>query len=419
MPLLGCIADDFTGATDLANTLVSGGMRVIQVFGVPSQDFERPDCDALIVALKSRSIASDEAVKGSLQSLTWLQAQGCRRFLFKYCSTFDSTPAGNIGPVTSALMRALETDRTIACPAFPDNGRTVYQGHLFVYDKLLSESGMENHPLNPMTDANLVRWLRQQTEDLVELLPLAVIKEGAAAIWEAVVGRDPGDRPRIYVADTLANKHLRKLGTALRDLPLLTGGSGVALGLPEAYRVSGLLPGLRSESYFPEIAGKSAILAGSCSARTLQQIAYMKERCPSCQLLADDLLKDEGLVNEVLDWAEPLLPEGPVLIYSSADPDSIKAAQAADPDIGESFEQALARIAQGLVERGVTRLVVAGGETSGAVVSALQIPAIKIGSQIDPGVPWVETLGEKRLALALKSGNFGAGDFFEKAFQKV
>lgn len=416
MPLLGCIADDFTGATDLANTLVSEGMRVIQVFGVPEQEFELPDCDALIVALKSRSIPNEKAITLSLDSLAWLKEKGCRRFLFKYCSTFDSTPKGNIGPVTSALMRALETDRTVACPAFPDNGRTVYQGHLFVYDKLLSESGMENHPLNPMTDANLVRWLQRQTSDNVELLPLQIVKKGPALIWENVVGREDDGHSRIYVIDALANKHLRSLGTALRDLPLLTGGSGVALGLPEAYRVSGLLPGLLSETRFPEVAGKSAILAGSCSSMTLRQIARMKERCPSCQLLAEDLLKDKDLVDEVLAWAEPLLEDGPVLIYSSAEPDSIKEAQAAAPDIGERFERALAEIAEGLIKRGVRRLVVAGGETSGAVVSALNIPGIRIGPQIDPGVPWVESLGPLPLALALKSGNFGSEDFFEKAF---
>jgi 3-dehydrotetronate 4-kinase len=415
MPLLGCIADDFTGATDLANTLVSEGMRVIQVFGVPAQGLELPDSDALIVALKSRSIPAAEAVKLSLDSLAWLQEQGCERFLFKYCSTFDSTPEGNIGPVTSALMRALGTKNTIACPAFPDNGRAVYQGHLFVYGKLLSESGMENHPLNPMTDSNLVRWLQRQTQDRVDLLPLNVVEQGAVALWEAMNGDDSEETESISVVDTINNIHLRDLGTALRDLPLLTGGSGVALGLPDAYRDSGLLPGLRGGTSFPDVQGKEAILAGSCSAMTLKQIEYMKERCPSCQLLAEDLLSDSSLVEDVLRWAEPLLDNGPVLIYSSAQSEVIKAAQKETPDIGARFEKALAAVAQGLVSRGVRRLVVAGGESSGAVVTALEVTGIKIGPQIDPGVPWVETLGEHPLALALKSGNFGRENFFEKA----
>jgi 3-dehydrotetronate 4-kinase len=371
MPLLACIADDFTGATDLANTLVSEGMRVIQVFGVPSQAVELPDCDALIVALKSRSIPAEEAVALSLSALAWLKGQGCERFLFKYCSTFDSTPQGNIGPVISALMRALDTKRTIACPAFPNNGRTVYQGHLFVYDKLLSESGMEKHPLNPMTDANLVRWLQLQTDDAVALLPLKVVEQGAVAIWEAIHGDDPAEEERIFILDALSDIHLRDLGTALRDLPLLTGGSGVALGLPDAYRISGLLPGLQADTAFPDVSGSQAILAGSCSGMTLKQIEYMKERCPSCQLLAADLLADSDLVEDVLRWAEPLLEDGPVLIYSSADSEAIKAAQKETPEIGERFEQALASIAVGLVARGVRRLVVAGGETSGAVVTAL------------------------------------------------
>lgn len=418
MPLLGCIADDFTGATDLANTLVSEGMRVIQVFGVPRSDIELPACDALIVALKSRSIPSAEAVAQSLESLEWLQSQGCSRFLFKYCSTFDSTPEGNIGPVSSALMRALDTTHTIACPAFPDAGRTVYQGHLFVFEKLLSESGMESHPLNPMTDANLVRWLQCQTEDEVDLVPLTVVEKGAASIWEAVCGHDESNC-RISVIDTLSNQHLRDLGTALRDQPLLTGGSGVALGLPEAYRISGLLPGLRSVTEYPQVEGHSAILAGSCSSMTLKQVEYMSGQCPSCQLLVEDVLKKSGLVREVIEWAQPLLKKGPVLIYSSADPDSVKAAQSQGDaiDIGLKFEDALARIAKGLVELGVRKLVVAGGESSGAVVSALDVSAIEIGPQIDPGVPWVKSIGEEPLALALKSGNFGAEDFFEKSLR--
>ena len=418
MPLLGCIADDFTGATDLANTLVSEGMRVVKVFGIPSEIADLPDADAIIVALKSRSIPSQDAIDLALKCLGWLQEQGCKRFLFKYCSTFDSTPEGNIGPVTSALMRALDTDRTIACPAFPDNGRTVFQGHLFVYDTLLSESGMRKHPLNPMTDSNLVRWLQQQTDDQVELLPFLELEKGSAAIWEAIVERPTDGVRRIIVVDTLNNAHLRNLGTALRDLPLLTGGSGIGLGLPEAYRISGLLPGLRSSVDFPEIEGMEAIIAGSCSSMTLRQIAYMQDRCPSCQLLLKDVLANPHLVADVLNWAEPLLNNGPVLIYSSSDPESVKAAQREGGalDIGIKFEQALAAIARGLVDKGVRKLVVAGGETSGAVVSALGVEAIRIGPQIDPGVPWVESLGDRPLALALKSGNFGEESFFEKAF---
>ena len=354
----------------------------------------------------------------SLLSLDWLKSRGCERFLFKYCSTFDSTPQGNIGPVITALMDALETDRTIACPAFPDNGRTVYQGHLFVHDKLLSESGMENHPLNPMTDANLVRWLRLQTEDEVDLLPLKVVERGSAIIWEGIVGRPLGKGRRISIVDALTNNHLRDIGTALRDLPLLTGGSGLALGLPDAYRISGLLPGLRSTTEFPDIQGQEAILAGSCSAMTLRQIDFMKERCPSCQLFLKDVLNEPGLVADVLAWAEPLLAKGPVLVYSSSDSESVREAQRVSGalDVGLKFEEALASIAKGLVALGVRRLVVAGGETSGAVVSALGVDAIRIGPQIALGVPWVESLGTESLALALKSGNFGEENFFESAF---
>ena len=417
MPLLGCIADDFTGATDLANTLVSEGMRVIQVFGVPQEDVEVPPTDAIIVALKSRSIPADDAVALSLESLEWLKARGADHFFFKYCSTFDSTPDGNIGQVSSALMKALGTTSAIACPSFPDNGRTVYQGHLFVFNKLLSESGMENHPLNPMTDSNLVRWLQQQTEDAVDLVPLETVREGMDAIREAL--ESSGDKPTISIVDAITNSDLRTIGPAVVRYPLITGGSGVALGLPDAYRAGGLLPLERSKPRFPKMEGKEAILAGSCSSMTLKQVDYLKERLPSCQLLVEDVLKKSGLVREVIAWAEPLLENGPVLIYSSADPESVKAAQEQGGalDIGHKFEDALARIAQGLVELGVRKLVVAGGESSGAVVSALNISAIQIGPQIDPGVPWVESIGDEPIALALKSGNFGAEDFFEKSFR--
>ncbi len=415
MPLLGCIADDFTGATDLANTLVSEGMRVIQVFGLPQREIELPPADAIIVALKSRSIPAKDAIAQSLASVEWLKAQGAQHFFFKYCSTFDSTPEGNIGPVSSALMKALGTNTTIACPAFPDAGRTVYQGHLFVYDKLLSDSGMEKHPLNPMTDANLVRWLQQQTNTSVELIPLKTVRKGMDAIRE-VLETDEGSS-KIFVVDAIKNKDLRAIGTAIVRYPLVTGGSGIALGLPNAYRAAGLLPLERATASLPKVEGKQAILAGSCSSMTLKQVEYMKERCPSCQLLLEDVLKRSGLVSEVLEWATPLLEKGPVLIYSSADPDSVKAAQEQGGalDIGKKFEDALARIAKGLVAQGVRRLVVAGGESSGAVVSALNVSAIRIGSQIDPGVPWVESIGEEPLALALKSGNFGTEDFFEKS----
>ena len=418
MPLLGCIADDFTGATDLANTLVSEGMRVIQVFGVPQEDLELPPSDAIIVALKSRSIPADEAIHLSLESLEWLKAQGAEHFFFKYCSTFDSTPEGNIGPVSSALMKALDTDTTIACPSFPDNGRTVYQGHLFVFDKLLSESGMQNHPLNPMTDANLVRWLQQQTKAAVDLVPLETVREGMDEIRAALENKEGAS---IFVMDAITNHDLRTIGTAVVRYPLITGGSGVALGLPNAYRAAGLLPQERSDAPYPKVEGKSAILAGSCSSMTLKQVDYMKDRCPSCQLLVEDVIKRSGLVREVLEWATPLLEKGPVLIYSSADPESVKAAQeqGAALDIGHKFEDALARIAKGLVDQGVRKLIVAGGESSGAVVSALNVSAIRIGPQIDPGVPWVESIGAEPLALALKSGNFGTEDFFEKSFRRL
>lgn len=339
--------------------------------------------------------------------------------LFQVLLHFRFNSGGNIGPVISALLRALDTSGTIACPAFPDNGRTVYQGHLFVFEKLLSESGMQNHPLNPMTDSNLVRWLQLQSQDTVDLVPLPVVAAGMDAVRDALGLAD--ENRRVFIVDAITNEHLRTIGTAVVRMPLVTGGSGVALGLPNAYRAAGLLPAEWAVTKLPKVDGKQVILAGSCSSMTLKQIAYMKERCPSCQLLVEDVLKNENLVDEVLQWAQPLLDKGPVLIYSSSDPDSVKAAQAAGGalEIGLKFENALARIAENLVACGVRRLVVAGGETSGAVVSALKVPGIRIGPQIAPGVPWVESLGETPLALALKSGNFGDEAFFEKALNML
>jgi len=228
--LLGCIADDFTGATDLANMLVRGGMRAVQTIGVPASD-TTIEADALIVALKSRTIPAEEAVAQSLAALEWLRAQGCRQFLFKYCSTFDSTDKGNIGPVADALLDALGDDFTIACPAFPENGRTIFRGNLFVGDVLLNESGMQNHPLTPMTDPNLVRVLQRQTKSKVGLIAYDVIAKGPQAVRDRIaVLRNEG--VRMAVADAVSDADLYVLGEACADLKLITGGSGIALGLP-------------------------------------------------------------------------------------------------------------------------------------------------------------------------------------------
>ena len=415
--LLGCIADDFTGATDLASMLVRNGMRTVQLIGVPGEETEAGEVDAVVVALKSRTIPVGEAVDQSLRALSWLRARGARQILFKYCSTFDSTDSGNIGPVSEAVLDALEADFTIACPALPENGRSVYMGHLFVGDTLLAETHMRHHPLTPMTDSNLVRVLqRQSPRSEVGLIAYPTVDQGAGAVRSRIEElRRAGVRQAI--ADAVSDRHLETLGEAAADLALLTGGSGIAMGLPENFRAKGLLPAGLEADALPAVDGREAVLAGSCSKATLEQIERFRAHRPACAIDPMALVRGDGEVARALAFAEAHLAEGPVLISSSRAPEEVARVQA---DLGREragtlVEGAMAKIAQGLVERGVRRLVVAGGETSGAVVGALGIGALRIGPPIDPGVPWTLGLGEPELLLALKSGNFGAPDFFIKA----
>ena len=416
--LLGCIADDFTGATDLANNLVRAGMRVVQTVGVPAGPLAADDVDAVVVALKSRTIAPAEAVAQSLQALRWLQAQGARQIYFKYCSTFDSTPAGNIGPVTQALMAAIGTPFTIATPAFPENQRTVFNGHLFVGNVLLSESGMRSHPLTPMTDAYLVRVLQAQTQQRVGLIDHRTVAAGEPAI-RTRIGELQADGVGIAVVDAVSNDDLLRLGPALRDLPLVTGGSGVALGLPANF---GLASSPQAAT-LPTARGRQAIVSGSCSTATHAQVAEFMAT-GGCALALDPLrmAAGEDVAREALAWARLLLANGPVLVYSTARPEAVQAIQArvGVEEAGAMVERTIARIACGLVEHGVRQLVVAGGETSGACVQALGISRLLIGPQIDPGVPWCHApspLAPDGLHITLKSGNFGSTDFFRQAFR--
>ena len=413
--LLGCIADDFTGATDLANNLVRAGMRVVQTIGVPTEP-PSAEVDAVVVALKSRTIAPQDAIDQSLQALQWLQDQGAQQIYFKYCSTFDSTAQGNIGPVTEALMHALQTDFTIATPAFPDNGRTVFKGYLFVGDVLLNESGMQQHPLTPMTDANLVRVMQAQCKSKVGLLGHKTIAQGATSISQEIANlKQQG--VRIAIVDAVSNDDLMRLGPALKGMPLVTAGSGVAIGLPQNF---GLLPTPQA-SVLPKASGLQAVVSGSCSQATNRQVAHFKATGHPAFLIDPLHLKGswEDLVQEALAWAQGHLATGPVLVYSTATPESVQAVQSqlGVEAAGHQVEQALAAIARGLVQQGVHQLVVAGGETSGACVQALSIEQLQIGPQIDPGVPWCHAhtpMGG--VHITLKSGNFGTDDFFTKAF---
>ena len=420
-PLIGCIADDFTGATDLANNLVRAGMRCVQTIGVPDGG-AAVQADAIVVALKSRTVPAAEAVEQSLAALRWLQAQGVAQIYFKYCSTFDSTPEGNIGPVTEALLDALHGPGqgfTIACPAFPVNQRTVFKGHLFVGDVLLSDSGMKDHPLTPMRDANLVRVLQAQCRRRVGLIDHRAVAAGQCAI-RARIDELKAQGVAIAIVDAVSNDDLLRLGPALADLPLVTAGSGVAIALPGNF---GLQPSAQA-SALPPASGLRAIVSGSCSQATNAQVAHFIAGGGVAHVLDPlRLARDRaGAVAEALALAEAQLPSGPVLIYSTAEPMAVAAVQAqlGTEGAGALVEQALAEVAQGLLRLGVRQLVVAGGETSGAVVQARGVRQMQIGPQIDPGVPWCHAFGnDGPLHLALKSGNFGSDDFFTKAFAQL
>jgi 3-dehydrotetronate 4-kinase len=415
--LLGCIADDVTGATDLANTLVRGGMRAVQTIGTPSGALNS-EAEAVVVALKSRTCPVAEAVTASLEALRWLQAQGCRQFYFKYCSTFDSTPEGNIGPVLEALMKALGVSFAIACPAFPENGRTMYRGHLFVGDALLNESGLEHHPLTPMTDPNLVRFLQRQAKGKVGLLRYDVVRGGVEAVREAR-SRLREEGVSIAIADAISEADLMTIAAACADDLLFSGGSGLALGLPENFRRKGLLPYADNASILPAIHGGEAVLAGSCSRATQAQVEYWQRAAkPSFRIDAFALADGQDVVVAAVEFAENHHADGPVLIYATSTAEEIELVhkKLGSAKSGALIEDAMGRIACELRKRGVRKMIVAGGETSGAVVAALGVTVLQIGPQIDPGVPWTMTLGNEPLALALKSGNFGGEDFFERAF---
>ena len=420
MPLLGCIADDFTGATDLASTLVQGGMRTVQLIGVPAPSEPAPDVDAVVIALKSRTAPVRQAVGESLAALAWLQAAGCRQMFQKYCSTFDSTDEGNIGPVADALVSALDCGFAAACPAFPANARTVYQGHLFVGCALLSESGMQDHPLTPMRDSNLVRVLSRQTDGTVGLVPFATVSRGAATIRSALSACKEQGR-RYAIVDAVTEADLLAIGEAVEGHALVTGGSGMAMGLPANFRRAGLL-GDGNAGALPDAPGAAAVLAGSCSRATLFQLGAVRDQAPTLELDALATPDAAALVAQALEWAEGKLGDKPVVIAASAPPDRVAALQArlGREAAGALVEDAMAGIAAGLVALGVRRMVVAGGETSGAVVGRLGVKRLRIGAEIDPGVPWTYAEGgDAPLLLALKSGNFGGRDFFMQAFEQL
>jgi uncharacterized protein YgbK (DUF1537 family) len=415
---LGCIADDYTGASDLANTLTRAGLRTVQTIGIPADDLALPEVDAVVVSLKSRSIEAGLAVSRSRAADKWLRGRGARHVLFKICSTFDSTDAGNIGPVMDALRADCGEAAVLVTPAFPETGRTVYQGNLFVGAVPLNESPLKDHPLNPMHDSNLARVLARQSKTQIGLVDLATVTRGTDAVRARLtdlVGKGIG----AAIIDAVFDRDLETIGLVAAEHRLSVGASGIGLGLARALVSTGKV---RSAAVSGEagaaVGGPAACLAGSCSQATLKQIASAEKVMPVLHLDPDRILTGAGEAQRVLDWARPRLAEGPVLIASSSTPDQVAALQArvGRDAAGAAPQPATADIAEGLVKSGVRRLVVAGGETSGAVVDRLKIPGFLVGVEIAAGVPVLRAVGAGGdMLLALKSGNFGGAEFFSDA----
>jgi len=417
---LGCIADDYTGASDLANTLTRAGLRTVQTIGIPADDLALPEVDAVVVSLKSRSIEAGLAVSRSRAAETWLRGRGASHVLFKICSTFDSTDAGNIGPVMDALRGDCGEGIVLVTPAFPETGRTVYQGNLFVGAVPLNESPLKDHPLNPMHDSSLVRVLARQSRTQIGLVDLATVTRGADAV-RARLAELAGKGIGAAIIDAVFDRDLETIGLVAADHRLSVGASGIGLGLARALVSTGKVKSAAAGSESgAAVGGPAACLAGSCSQATLKQIASAEQVMPVFHLDPDRILTGADEAQRALDWARPRLAEGPVLIASSSTPDQVSALQARHgrDAAGHAIEQAMADIAENLVKSGVRRLVVAGGETSGAVVDRLKIPGFLVGVEIAAGVPVLRAVGAGgEMLLALKSGNFGGPEFFSDALR--
>ncbi|SHH81042.1 3-oxo-tetronate kinase [Cognatishimia maritima] len=415
----GAIADDFTGATDLAGLLARSGVHVSLRIGTP----ETPPVETAafeVIALKSRTAPVAEAVAETTKALGWLQAAGAQRFFWKYCSTFDSTAEGNIGPVAEALMAQIGTDQTIYCPAFPENGRSIFMGNLFVGQQPLSESPLKDHPLTPMRDSNLMRLLAPQVTGRVDLVDRLTVAVGADAIREALAGLR-GESLSHVIVDAVANEDLFTIAEACAGMPLLTGGSAIAMPLPLLYLRSGVLSGDNKSYQAPDTDPRAIVLSGSCSAMTNAQVAHYKAQGRAAYQLDPLILAKEG-PGAAMSWlAGQDLAKSP-LIYATAKPESVKAAQdiLGVDQAGEMIEQTLAACAIEARNLGARRFIVAGGETSGAVTKALGADQLDVGPEIAPGVPWCFChSGGHQIAITLKSGNFGQEDFFTEAQAKL
>jgi len=416
---LGCIADDFTGATDLASMLARSGVNVSLRIGVPLSTPENT-AEIEVIALKTRSISASKAIAESLSALKWLKESGAKKYFFKYCSTFDSTAEGNIGPVSEALMNELKVDQTIYCPAFPENGRSIYMGNLFVGQKLLSESSMKDHPLTPMNDSNLMRLLSVQVSRRVGLADRIVVNSGVNSLKEKLISLKENDVPHVIV-DAVADTDLDIIASACQDMDFITGGSALAMPLAEFYKASGKISANDNSFMNKKLNTGSIILSGSCSEMTIIQVKNFIQRGAAAFQLDPIDLAENG-VKKVLDWLSSQDFTKNIIIYATSDPDTVKKVQAElGVDMaGKIVEQGLSECAIAARELGVKNFIIAGGETSGAITKALNVRQLDIGIEIAPGVPW--TFSGKRnnqIALSLKSGNFGSEEFFTEALSKL
>lgn len=411
---LGCVADDYTGATDVAAALRRAGMRTALVLGRPERGSRPPPCDAVVVALKSRTASPEAAVAASTGAYRWLLDLGVEQVYVKYCSTFDSTPRGNIGPVLDALLDAAGQTTTVLCPTTPAQGRTVYQGHLFVGSRLLSESPLRDHPLTPMTDPDLVRVLRPQTPHRVGLVDLATVRRGGAAIG-GELRRHETQGTRHVLVDATDDDDLLAVAAACAGLPLVSGGAGLAGALGQLRRARDL------GSASPDAGaggpdGPTVVLAGSCSTATLTQVERAIAEMASYRLDPVRTPSESVMLERASAWVRQHLPTGPVLVYSSATRAArADGAAAAGPQVGALLERVLGELARVAVDVGARRVVVAGGETSGAVVSALGLQVLEVGDEEAPGVPWCRSTTSPALGLLLKSGNYGDDDILVRA----
>ena len=417
--ILGIIGDDFTGSSDIANNLKKSGMQVSMYAGVPAlspNEAKEQSTEAAVIALKTRTVPIKIAINESLKALKWLKDAGCKQFIFKYCSTFDSTKEGNIGPVIDAIMEELNTDFTIACPSFPDAGRTVYYGHMFVNGKPLNESGMETHPLTPMTDHNLVRWLNYQTVNKVGLIDFQTISKGSDTIKQKITSLKQ-EGYKYALVDTVTNDDFDIICNGIKDLPFLTGGSGIALSLPKIYKSKGLLSA--NDFNLPQNNSNSVILSGSCSNATLEQIDIYKENNPSFYISPDEAMNNSNLIEEVFLWIKKNESLSP-LIYSSSNHKNVveKQKQYGIKILANKIELFFEKLTNKLVKDDFGKFISAGGETSGSIIKGLGVEELKIGKEISPGVPalWSPSSeGGKPISITLKSGNFGQKDFFSRA----